>query len=180
VLMVLTECNGMLVPQCCQSERFVFHRSFAWEPTNRTPPVSRPVGQGMFDDGSSICLETRIPVCCISTETAMPSENTTVFPINAKPMLPSEDSAAESPQRRMIRAYGDTSQGPPGATRKRGNPNWGRALPPAPALAIEFELRVRHLQLTPEMYTSSIELRTWCEHNRNRCRNGYSRSGVSP
>jgi len=28
---------------------------------------------------------------------------------------------------------------------------------------------VRHLQLTPEMYATSIELRTWCEHNRNRC-----------
>jgi hypothetical protein len=59
--------------------------------------------------------------------------------------------------------------GLPGTTRKRGNPNWGRPIPPARALATEFELRVRHLQLTPEMYTSSIELRTWCEHNRNRC-----------
>jgi hypothetical protein len=57
----------------------------------------------------------------------------------------------------------------PGATRKRGNPNWGRSLPPTPARATEFELRVRHLQLTPEMCTSSIELRTWCEQNRNRC-----------
>ena len=66
----------------------------------------------MFDDGSIICLETRIPVCCISTEPAMLPENTTVFPINAEPMLPSEDSAAESAQRRMIRAYGDTIQGP--------------------------------------------------------------------
>ena len=52
--------------------------------------------------------------------------------------------------------------------RRRGNPNWGRPIPPAPALATEFELRVRKLQLTPEMYTSSVELRTWCEHNRNR------------
>jgi hypothetical protein len=53
-------------------------------------------------------------------------------------------------------------------TRKRGNPNWGRPMPPAPALATEFELRVRRLQLTPEMYASSRELRTWCERNRNR------------
>ena len=53
-------------------------------------------------------------------------------------------------------------------TLKRGNPNWGRPIPPAPALATEFELRVRYLHLTPEMYTSSIELRTWCEHHRNR------------
>ncbi len=52
--------------------------------------------------------------------------------------------------------------------RKRGNPNWGRPIPPTPALATEFELRVRHLQLTPEMYASSHALRTWCKRNRNR------------
>jgi hypothetical protein len=45
-------------------------------------------------------------------------------------------------------------------TRKRGNPNWGRPMPPVPALATEFELRVRRLQLTPETYASSVELRT--------------------
>ena len=28
---------------------------------NRTPALSRPVGQDMFDDGSNICLPTRIP-----------------------------------------------------------------------------------------------------------------------
>jgi hypothetical protein len=53
--------------------------------------------------------------------------------------------------------------------RRRGNPNWGRPMPPAPALATEFELRVRQLHLTPEMYLSSRELRIWCEKNRNRC-----------
>ena len=57
---------------------------------------------------------------------------------------------------------------PVATTRKRGNPNWGRPIPPPPALATEFELRVRHLQLTPELYTSSRELRAWCERNRNR------------
>jgi hypothetical protein len=57
----------------------------------------------------------------------------------------------------------------PAPTRKRGNPNWGCPIPPAPALATEFELRVRQLQLTPGMYTSSVELRTWCKQNRNRC-----------
>ncbi len=41
-------------------------------------------------------------------------------------------------------------------------------MPLAPALATEFELQVRHLQLTPEMYISSIELREWCKENRNR------------
>jgi hypothetical protein len=56
----------------------------------------------------------------------------------------------------------------PVLARKRGNPNWGRPIPPSPALATEFELRVRQLQLTPEMYTSSAELRTWCKQNRNR------------
>ena len=41
-------------------------------------------------------------------------------------------------------------------------------MPPAPAPPTEFELRARHLQLTPEMYTSSRELRIRCEQNRNR------------
>jgi hypothetical protein len=36
------------------------------------------------------------------------------------------------------------------------------------ALSTEFELWVRHLQLTAEAYTSSRELRAWCERNRNR------------
>jgi hypothetical protein len=40
-------------------------------------------------------------------------------------------------------------------------------VPIPPALATEFELRVRQLRLTAEMYTSSIELRVWCEQNRN-------------
>jgi hypothetical protein len=53
-------------------------------------------------------------------------------------------------------------------TRKRGNPNWGRPIPPTPVFATEFELRVRHLQLTPELYTSSRELHAWCKENRNR------------
>jgi hypothetical protein len=53
--------------------------------------------------------------------------------------------------------------------RKRGNPNWGRPLPSGPAVATEFELRVNQLQLTAELYTSSAELRAWCERNRNRC-----------
>ena len=40
---------------------------------------------------------------------------------------------------------------------------------PAPVLPTEFELRVKQLQLTPEMYASSRELRLWCQLNRNRC-----------
>jgi hypothetical protein len=57
---------------------------------------------------------------------------------------------------------------PQATTRKRGNPNWGRPMLPVPALATEFELQIRQLQLTAEMYTSSAELHTWCERNRNR------------
>jgi len=56
----------------------------------------------------------------------------------------------------------------PATTRKRGNPNWERPISPLLALPTEFEMRVRQLQLTAEMYTSSAELRIWCEQNRNR------------
>src|SRR6202140_1144082 len=40
--------------------------------------------------------------------------------------------------------------------------------PPAHALPTEFELQVRQMQLTARTYTSSLELRAWCEQNRNR------------
>ena len=56
----------------------------------------------------------------------------------------------------------------PEPKRKRGNPNWGHPIPPAPALATEFELRARQLQLTAETYLYSRELRAWCKQNRNR------------
>jgi hypothetical protein len=55
------------------------------------------------------------------------------------------------------------------AIRRRGNPGWGRRVPPAPTRATAFELRVRQLRLTQEMYRSSRELRIWCELNKNRC-----------
>jgi hypothetical protein len=57
----------------------------------------------------------------------------------------------------------------PPKTRKRGNPNWGRPFLSALAFPTEFELCVRQLRLTGEMYTSSAELHRWCERNRNRC-----------
>jgi hypothetical protein len=41
-------------------------------------------------------------------------------------------------------------------------------MPPSPVLATEFELRVKQLQLTAEMYTSSAALRAWCDQNKNR------------
>jgi hypothetical protein len=55
----------------------------------------------------------------------------------------------------------------PAKVRKRGNPNWGHAVPPAPALPTEFEKQVRRLGLPPETYVHSAELRAWCERNRN-------------
>jgi hypothetical protein len=58
--------------------------------------------------------------------------------------------------------------GCPPMNRKRGNPNWGRPIPPSPALATEFELRVNQLGLTPEMYTSSAALHAWCMRNKDR------------
>ena len=53
-------------------------------------------------------------------------------------------------------------------TRKPGNPNWGRPVPLAPALATAFEMQVRRLRLMPDTYLLSDELRNWCERNRNR------------
>ena len=50
---------------------------------------------------------------------------------------------------------------------KRGNPNWGRPMPPAPALATEFELQVWRLHLTPQHFVTSPQLRKWCEENKN-------------
>lgn len=42
-------------------------------------------------------------------------------------------------------------------------------MPFGPALPTQFELQIRHLRLTPEMYVASAELRHWCLRNRNRC-----------
>lgn len=53
--------------------------------------------------------------------------------------------------------------------RRRGNPNWGKPFQPAGVLATEFELQVRKLRLTRDTHTCSVELRIWCEQNRNRC-----------
>jgi hypothetical protein len=55
----------------------------------------------------------------------------------------------------------------PVTTRKRGNPNWGRPMPPA-SVCTEFEMQVKQLHLTPEHYVISPQLHKWCEENRNR------------
>jgi hypothetical protein len=60
--------------------------------------------------------------------------------------------------RRSMRSY--FSPHPP--------PNLGRSIAPSLALPTEFEMRVRHLQLTTETYTCSGDLRACCEQNRNR------------
>jgi hypothetical protein len=55
--------------------------------------------------------------------------------------------------------------------RKRGNAHWsqsGAAIPLAPAFPTEFEIQVRRLQLTPDVYASSGEHRGWCERKKNR------------
>ena len=54
------------------------------------------------------------------------------------------------------------------ATRKRGNPNWGKPVLVAPRFRTEFEMEVKRLGLTSELYVFSNELRRWCVHNRNR------------
>jgi hypothetical protein len=54
-------------------------------------------------------------------------------------------------------------------TRKPWNSNWGYPNHAYPAVATAFELQVRQLQLTMEMYASSAALRIWCEQNKNRC-----------
>ena len=51
---------------------------------------------------------------------------------------------------------------------RRGNPNWGKPILPAPVLTTEFDFQVRKLGLDQHMYASSVELKRWCHRNRNR------------
>ena len=107
------------------------------------------------------------PLLVASTETPMPAENVITLasakltPTHARILLPSH------PKRSTIRPTA-TPVTLPALPRKRGNPNWGRPTRSATALATEFELRVRQLRLTPQMYASPLELRAWCEQDRNR------------
>jgi hypothetical protein len=57
----------------------------------------------------------------------------------------------------------------PAGRRRRGNPNWGRAGGRIPEIPTEFEEQVRHLGLTRQTCSSSLELRRWCERNKDRC-----------
>lgn len=53
--------------------------------------------------------------------------------------------------------------------RKRGNPNWGKPIPPAVRVPTEFEEQVEKLGLTHETCAASQTLRHWCERNKDRC-----------
>ena len=50
---------------------------------------------------------------------------------------------------------------------KRGNPDWGKPLP-IPSLVTEFETHVARLGLRTPDYVGYLELKRWCERNRNR------------
>ncbi len=125
---------------------------------NRNPPISGPVGKHMFDDRSNICLQTRIPRMLHLDRNCHTAKDISA---NLRPQTtrnPWRNLPRGSSKRRMIGAIAIAVA----HARKRGHPNWGRPMPPAPALTTEFELGARHLQLTPEMYVPSPELSTWC------------------
>jgi hypothetical protein len=56
----------------------------------------------------------------------------------------------------------------PERKRGRGNPNWGKPIPPAHAIRTEFETEVKRLRLRKSQYVGSATLKRWCDHNRNR------------
>jgi hypothetical protein len=62
----------------------------------------------------------------------------------------------------------ETPLDPPEGKRSRGNPNWGKPLPPIPTLLTEFEIEVERLHLGRSQYVASAELKRWCGRNRNR------------
>ncbi len=52
---------------------------------------------------------------------------------------------------------------------RRGNPNWGKPVPPGPAIpaATSFEEAVKKLKLLPAQYVDSTRLREWARRNKN-------------
>jgi hypothetical protein len=53
--------------------------------------------------------------------------------------------------------------------RRRGNPHWGRPLPPRiRPLRAEFEIQGESLGLAKDEYVGSAKLKLWCDRNRNR------------
>ena len=57
----------------------------------------------------------------------------------------------------------------PSKARKRGNPNWGKPMEPAPAVPTAFEEQVQKLGLTEQSCAASEKLKQWCERNKDRC-----------
>ena len=76
--------------------------------------------------------------------------------------MPDNDSAIKPYEGRMIIPLAM-------AHKKRGNPNWGKPLPSPPVVPTEFERVALRLGLTKETYSSSSQLRIWCQHNGTRC-----------
>jgi hypothetical protein len=104
VLMALTECNGMLVPQCCQSERKFLPSSDRDSESFRLQHDAHRAETESFRLNQALVPCNRFP--------AHTARKYHCVPISGKPMPPCEDSATESPQRRMIRAYGYRSVSP--------------------------------------------------------------------
>ncbi len=54
-------------------------------------------------------------------------------------------------------------------TKRRGNPNWGKAGPPEPVAPTitEFAQIVREFDLQPDQYICSTRLRDWACRNKN-------------
>ena len=105
-----------------------------------------------------------------------PSQKVRQAPDTLRGLFHAPENVTPSPCRAMqyqspIRAGGVSdlagSDVLPCMIRKRGNPNWGRPMRPAPVVATEFEMQVRQLHLTADQYVVSAGLRSWCEENRN-------------
>jgi hypothetical protein len=52
---------------------------------------------------------------------------------------------------------------------KRGNPNWGKKVPPSPVLptATSFEEAAKKLKLRPDQYVHSTRLREWVRRHKD-------------
>jgi hypothetical protein len=57
----------------------------------------------------------------------------------------------------------------PTRARKRGNPNWGKPMEPAPAVPTAFEEQVRKLGLNEQTCVTSEKLRQGGQSNKDRC-----------
>jgi hypothetical protein len=53
--------------------------------------------------------------------------------------------------------------------KRRGNPNWGKSEPMGPVIPTitEFERVARELNLQPNQYIHSTQLREWASRNKN-------------